>query len=81
MASVTSSVQAVFNELTHEGARASPAAIIGFQKHLRNIEGHKRDGIWCGNLRAGVVPEGQDELNELFEKASALAAELAAKVQ
>lgn len=81
MASVTSSVQAVLNELTHEGARASPAAVTGFQKHLRVIEGHKKDGIWCGSLRAGVIPEGQAELNELFEKASALADEMAAKVQ
>ena len=37
---------------------------------------HKKDGVWCGDLRSGIIPRGQAVLNELLERAHALEAEL-----
>ncbi len=80
VSSVTAAVQAVLSELKREeaGGSVTEAGVLGYQQHLRVIEGHKHDGVWCGNLAQGKVPEGQAALNELFEEASALASKLAA---
>ena len=73
-------VQEVNNELTRmktEG-NVNTAALLPFQRLLRSIEELKQNGVWCGKLQAGVVPEGQARLNELFEATSELAASMAA---
>lgn len=84
MASVTASVQAVLTELQREAAAEgggvmSADGVSAYQHHLRVIEQHKHNGVWGGNLRKGMVPEGQAALNQLFEETSALADKLAQK--
>ena len=41
---------------------------------------HKKEGVWCGDLRAGVVPRGQAALNDLLERTHALEAELIRRI-
>ena len=60
--------------LHHELLKLSKAGALTaeqiqpFQDHLRTIESHKHDGVWCGNLSAGQVPHGQAQVQEQFQE-------------
>lgn len=49
--------------------KPSAEDLIHYQQHLRTIEHHKHDGVWCGKLSTHLVPNGQAEVQAAFQEA------------
>jgi len=75
-----SAIHSSLHQLLSNASGTNIASLPSYQGHLNAIENKwKHDGIWGGKLEANIIPPGQAEMNELYDKCHDLVDRILAK--